>query len=141
MYSILLILTDGDVSDIEKTTAALDSVCDCPLSVVIVGIGNGNFEKMKFLDDREAKYDICDFVQFNRHKNNPDSLTKDTLEEIPTQLANYFMRNGIDPMAPAQVQDDEIIVEPEEAEIDLSVSVKDDHVSVNSCGYVIPKAY
>jgi hypothetical protein len=140
VYSILLILTDGAVNDIDKTVAAIDSVCDSPLSVVIVGIGSGNFEKMKFLDDRKAQYDICDFVQFNLHKNDPDSLTKETLEEIPTQLTSYFLRNGIYPLVPAQLQEDEIIADPEE-EIDLSVSVQDGQVSVNSCGFVIPKAY
>jgi len=140
-YSILLILTDGAVTDINKTASALDSVSESPLSVIIVGIGNENFDGMRFLDDRSTKHDICDFVQFNKHKHDPDSLTKDVLEEIPTQLTNYFLRHGINPLPPVQVTEDDIIVQAEEEEIDLSLSVHDGAILLNRCGYVAPKAY
>jgi hypothetical protein len=140
-YSILLILTDGAVTEIQKTAAALDSVCECPLSIIIVGIGNANFDGMRFLDDRKAKIDVCDFVQFNLHRENPDSLTKATLEEIPMQLTNYFVRHGIPPLPPIQINEEEIVIEAEEEEIDLSVSIRDGNVLLKTCGYVPPKVY
>ena len=113
-YSILLILTDGAVTDVQKTAEALKAVCEFPLSVIIVGIGDANFDDMKFLDDDiGAKHDICDFVQFNLHKHDADSLTKDTLEEIPMHLADYFLRNGISPNPPKNTVEDEIVVEAE----------------------------
>ena len=141
-YSILLILTDGAVTDVQKTAEALKAVCESPLSVIIVGIGDANFDDMKFLDDDiGAKHDICDFVQFNLHKHDPDSLTKSTLEEIPTQLTDYFVRNSIPPNPPVQMEENDIFVQPEEPEIDLSLSVHNGTVLLNRCGYVPPKAY
>lgn len=52
-YTILLLLTDGAVSDVEATKQALASVADAPLSIIIVGIGNADFSAMQFLDDFE----------------------------------------------------------------------------------------
>ena len=50
-YSILLIITDGAVSDPSATAEAVGRVADAPLSIVIVGVGNADFSSMQFLDD------------------------------------------------------------------------------------------
>ncbi len=42
-YTILLILTDGAVSDVQATAQVLDQVSNAPLSVVIIGVGNADF--------------------------------------------------------------------------------------------------
>ena len=42
-YFVLLILTNGDVNDLDATKSALSAVSDWPLSIVIVGIGNRDF--------------------------------------------------------------------------------------------------
>jgi hypothetical protein len=143
-YTILLILTDGGVSDVPQTVNTLENVCTCPLSIVMVGIGNGDFSSMKFLDDRktsEAKPDICDFVEMNAYMNDPDGLTKATLSEIPAHLTAYFMRNGIKPNPPVSVTDEEIVIEPEEKEIDLSHEIVDGEIVVTGIAYVPTKAY
>ena len=49
-YSILLILTDGEIHDMEKTKEVLVQASKLPLSVIIIGIGNEKFEKMRELD-------------------------------------------------------------------------------------------
>merc|ERR1719362_2500521 len=88
-YTILLILTDGVITDIPATSKTILSVSDAPMSVVIVGIGTANFSSMKFLDDlgeNRNGNDIVQFVEFNAHKHNPNSLTAETLDEIPKQL-------------------------------------------------------
>ena len=143
-YTILLILTDGGVSDVTHTVKTLDNVCNSPLSIVIVGIGNGDFSSMKFLDDRrttDAKPDICAFVDFNSYLNDPDGLTKATLSEVPSQLTAYFMRNGIKPNPPVSVVEQEIVIEAEEQEIDLTHGFVDGEIIVTGCGYVPPRAY
>ena len=93
-YHILLILTDGAVSDVESTKQAITSASDAPLSIVIVGIGNADFASMQFLDDfmlyQENGRDICQFVEFSKHQHNRQNLTKETLEEIPNQVVDYF---------------------------------------------------
>ncbi|GFH28074.1 copine-3 isoform X1, partial [Haematococcus lacustris] len=49
-YLILLILTDGAIQDIEDTTDALVVASYLPMSVLIVGIGDADFQSMAFLD-------------------------------------------------------------------------------------------
>ena len=42
-YTVLLILTDGAVTDIEQTKTAIRNASTSPLSIVIVGIGDADF--------------------------------------------------------------------------------------------------
>eukprot|EP00980_Cylindrotheca_fusiformis_P004379 scaffold925_cov129-Cylindrotheca_fusiformis.AAC.32 len=103
-YSILLILTDGALTDIEQTKKALRYASTTPLSIIIVGVGDADFSKMKFLDDfhkEEADVrDIVTFVEFNQYRDNKQALTRETLDEIPDQLVDYFYSNGINPLPP-----------------------------------------
>ncbi|EEC47209.1 predicted protein, partial [Phaeodactylum tricornutum CCAP 1055/1] len=103
-YTVLLILTDGAVSDVQATAHSLNQVSHAPLSVVIVGLGDADFSSMQFLDDssKPGKRDIAQFVQFNRHASNSVALTSETLHEIPEQLTGYFSSNGISPLPPIQ---------------------------------------
>ena len=47
---MLLILTDGIISDLEKTIDQIVRGSDLPLSIVIVGVGNADFSTMDVLD-------------------------------------------------------------------------------------------
>jgi Mg-chelatase subunit ChlD len=42
-YSVLLILTDGIINDMEATIAAVVAASNQPLSIIIVGVGNEDF--------------------------------------------------------------------------------------------------
>lgn len=98
-YTVLLVITDGVVSDIEKTKEVLADIAGSPLSIVIVGVGNKDFYDMQDLDDfAHGPRDIVQFVEFQMHQNNRQSLAAATLEEIPDQLVNYFFLNGIQPL-------------------------------------------
>ena len=131
-YTILLLLTDGAVSDVEATKQCLASVADAPLSIVIVGIGNADFSAMQFLDDFEQRNsmnrDIVQFVRFNAHEFNKTSLTRATLEEIPDQLVQFFYQRGIMPQPNHGISTSKIVVDDynEEADIDLSMNYQDD---------------
>ena len=46
----MLILTDGDIHDIDKTTNLIVELSNYPVSIVIVGVGEDSFTKMEFLD-------------------------------------------------------------------------------------------
>jgi len=147
-YSILLILTDGSVSDVRATVDCLKSVQNSPLSIVIVGIGNEDFSTMKFLDDGGAtEIDIAQFVEFNAHKHDANSLTSATLNEIPDQLVSFFTRNNMMPLPPVKVTEEEIVVEPMEEEIDLSIDFPaggDKEIVVSGdpgCNFVPVKPY
>mmetsp|Transcript_2733 Transcript_2733/g.3132 ORF Transcript_2733/g.3132 Transcript_2733/m.3132 type:complete len:588 (-) Transcript_2733:152-1915(-) len=143
-YTTLLILTDGAVSDVAATARCINEIKNAPLSIVIVGIGSADFGAMQFLDDNASDIDIAQFVEFNAHKHDSGSLTNATLQEIPTQLESYFQRHGIMPNPPIQVEEEEIVVEAEEEEIDLTIDFGADgnNMSVSSGGvYVPPGAY
>ena len=82
VYNILLILTDGDIHDMEQAKMELIKASKLPLSVIIIGVGNENFEKMHDLDcdgsflacnGMRADRDIVQFVKFNDIKS-PDDL-------------------------------------------------------------------
>jgi hypothetical protein len=68
------------------------------MSIVIVGVGNEDFSKMKLLDDADVtdsygnkpSRDIVRFVEHRSFKNNRMGLTKETLEEIPGQVTSFY---------------------------------------------------
>mmetsp|Transcript_2623 Transcript_2623/g.3500 ORF Transcript_2623/g.3500 Transcript_2623/m.3500 type:complete len:577 (-) Transcript_2623:78-1808(-) len=135
-YTILLVITDGAVSDPPATAQMLQSASDAPLSVVMVGVGNADFSSMRFLDDssKPGQRDVAQFVQFNKHSNSSEELTKQTLHEIPAQLVGHFKSRGIAPLPPVQSFDEEIVVEPEEEEFDLSLDLSEDEIVVTQGG-------
>ena len=104
-YHILLILTDGIITDMVKTVDCIVEASKLPLSIVIVGIGKANFENMEFLDGdiiplvnsngEIRKRDIVQFVKFNTFKeknaiNDGKELAEEVLKEIPRQIEEYY---------------------------------------------------
>jgi len=136
VYSVLLILTDGAVSDVMATKQAIGEVCNAPLSIVIVGIGNADFSAMQYLDDNSVGRDIVQFVESQRHLHSKGSLTAATLDEIPRQLVQYFSMNGILPGSKVVLREEDIAVSSDEEEIDLGLSINaEGEIAVNGGGY------
>jgi hypothetical protein len=100
-YTILLLLTAGNVKNVDETVAELRKASRAPLSVVIVGIGDADFTAMEFLDGDERGDDITQFVRFNDYKDK-NSLTAAVLDEVPDQLVDCFFLKGIMPGEPEQ---------------------------------------
>ena len=46
-YFILLVLTDGEISDMQATKDQIVKACDLPISILIIGVGNDDFTQMK----------------------------------------------------------------------------------------------
>jgi hypothetical protein len=99
-YGVLLILTDGEIHDMNETKNLIVENAYLPISIVIVGIGNANFDKMGDLDGDNGLYasngkksprDIVQFVPFNKYQGNAELLTKELLKEIPSQVVQYFV--------------------------------------------------
>jgi len=127
-YTTLMILTAGAVANIQQTTQVLEKIADSPLSIVIVGIGNADFTAMSFLDEVGGNgngRDIVQFIKFNDHKTDQHSFTAAALEELPAQVVAYFQSHGIDPASPITVEEEDIVIEKEEEEIDISLDVDD----------------
>ena len=116
-YHILMILTDGQIDDMEETKDALVEASFLPISVIIIGIGTGDFGNMDILDAdenplfdknrRKADRDLVQFVPFNNFKDNPQKLAEEVLEEIPRQVVEYYQHHKIEP------KEEEFNVEPE----------------------------
>ena len=53
------------------------------------------------------------------------------MKEIPSQLVSYFQSKGIQPNNAVECDEEEIIIEPEEEEIDLSLNIDEDEIVVS----------
>uniref|UniRef100_A0A8C1X6E6 Copine family member IX n=1 Tax=Cyprinus carpio TaxID=7962 RepID=A0A8C1X6E6_CYPCA len=110
-YFVLLIITDGVISDMVQTREAV--AASLPMSVIIVGVGPAEFDAMEELDGdevrvssrgRAAERDIVQFVPFRDYIDRSGNqvlsmarLAKDVLAEIPDQLLSFMKSRGIEP--------------------------------------------
>ncbi len=112
-YIVLLIITDGEITDMDDTIDAIVRCSSLPLSIVIVGVGSGPFDNMEILDADRGKLksprsgqfaarDIVQFVPFSRYASDPTELAKATLAEIPGQLSEYMSMAKVPPLAGMQ---------------------------------------
>ncbi|XP_076333196.1 copine-3-like [Tachypleus tridentatus] len=112
-YFVLLLLTDGVVTDMDETRRAIVYASQLPMSIIIVGVGQADFSAMNFLDGDDGALrspegqpvarDIVQFVPFYRFEKGPCSLlAKEVLAEIPQQLVQYYKMRGIPPKPPKQ---------------------------------------
>jgi len=114
-YYVLLMITDGVITDMEATKHAIVCASSTPLSIIIVGVGNDDFEAMEVLDGddvrissrgREAERDIVQFVPFRDFLTNGNSmmsqarLAKEVLAEVPDQVSSYMSSRNIKPGTP-----------------------------------------
>ena len=105
---ILLILTDGIIHDKEEVKDLLVKCGKLPLSVIIIGIGNGeDWSAMHELDDDDCQMtdfqgnktqrDLVQFVEFSKVNNNGVELAREVLEELPRQVEEYHQLVGLTP--------------------------------------------
>eukprot|EP00802_Teleaulax_amphioxeia_P010842 Tamp_10872.p1 GENE.Tamp_10872~~Tamp_10872.p1 ORF type:complete len:554 (+),score=125.91 Tamp_10872:24-1664(+) len=102
-YQVLLILTDGDITDMQETKDAIVKGSNSPLSIIIVGVGDEDFEMMSELDADKgalqatngefAARDIVQFVPYKAAVCDPEGLAAGVLRELPKQLLSYMCVN------------------------------------------------
>ncbi|XP_044498776.1 protein BONZAI 3-like [Mangifera indica] len=108
-YFVLLIITDGVLTDIQETKDALVRVSDLPLSLLIVGVGGADFTQMEILDadngnrfesstGRVATRDIVQFVPMREVQRGQISVVQALLEELPGQFLSYMRSRDIKPL-------------------------------------------
>ncbi|XP_008062773.1 copine-5 isoform X2 [Carlito syrichta] len=116
LYSVLLIITDGVISDMAQTKEAIVNAAKLPMSIIIIGVGQAEFDAMVELDGDDvrissrgklAERDIVQFVPFRdyvdrtgNHVLSMARLARDVLAEIPDQLVSYMKAQGIRPRPP-----------------------------------------
>ncbi|XP_076125389.1 copine-9-like [Alosa pseudoharengus] len=112
-YFVLLMITDGVISDMVQTKEAVVNAASLPMSIIIVGVGPAEFDAMEELDGDEvrvssrgryAERDIVQFVPFRDYIDRSGNqvlsmarLAKDVLAEIPDQLLSFMKSRDIEP--------------------------------------------
>ncbi|CAH2073719.1 unnamed protein product [Thlaspi arvense] len=107
-YYVLLIITDGVITDLQETKDALVSASDLPLSILIVGVGGADYKEMEVLDGdkgerlesssgRVASRDIVQFVALRDIQYGEVSVVEALLAELPSQFLAYMKNRNITP--------------------------------------------
>ncbi|KAG8009344.1 Copine-3 [Nibea albiflora] len=100
-YFVLLIITDGVITDMDETRSAIVNASRLPMSIIIVGVGGADFSAMEFLDGDDgtlysatgeaAMRDIVQFVPFRQFQHaGTAALAQSVLAELPDQVASFF---------------------------------------------------
>lgn len=118
-YFVLLIITDGIISDMSLTKEAIVRAAELPMSIIIVGVGDADFAAMEELDGdvvrlsskgRVAERDIVQFVPFREFTSGENwrysqvLLAKEVLAELPNQFLEYMKKRNIKPRPKPPVQ-------------------------------------
>lgn len=111
-YTVLFILTDGCIGDEDETIEQVVLGSKTALSIIIVGIGDADFDTMEMLDaDTEPlvyngmvmERDIVQFVPYRDFEaRGKEALAAAVLAEIPTQLAEFCAFVGYSPEVKTQ---------------------------------------
>uniref|UniRef100_A0A8C3AU12 Copine-3 n=1 Tax=Cyclopterus lumpus TaxID=8103 RepID=A0A8C3AU12_CYCLU len=107
-YYVLLIITDGVITDMDETRSAIVNASRLPMSIIIVGVGGADFSAMEFLDGDDGRLrsqtgeaamrDIVQFVPYRQFQNAPrEALAKSVLAEVPGQLVDFFNTMKLSP--------------------------------------------
>lgn len=138
-YTVLLIITDGVVSDMDQTINAICDASAFPVSVLILGVGTEDFDQMEGLAGRKIDKklpqtrggriplrDIVTFVNmqsFSRYAGYGNiyqqMVTKALLDRLPSQVLEFFATKKITPNEPLPPPAYE---EPSEAVIDAAAT-------------------
>ena len=95
-----------------QTKQILVKLSQLPASVIIIGVGNADFDAMEELDGdggllrddygNVCKRDIVQFVEYREAMKRGD-LAEQVLKEVPEQFVSYMERSGIRPEIVEQV--------------------------------------
>ena len=108
-YTILLIISRGEIIDMKSTVDAIVEAAKLPLSIVLVAVGDADRKKFKILDGDEkhklihsvtgeaVSRDIVQYVPFRRYKHDYRGLTKEILYEMAAQIKVFFEAKKIVP--------------------------------------------
>ena len=138
-YFILLIITDGKITDMEETKLAIVKAGLLPISIIIVGVGGGDFVQMDELDGDDirlrdesgevASRDIVQFVPMRKilGTGGPNSyaagakLAKEVLAEIPDQFLGFMKSRNIVPKTPQTTSMNQSVNLPPDPELAINI--------------------
>lgn len=107
IYTILVMMTDGDICDMDDTIDAVVEADDAALSIIIVGVGKDcDFRAMVQLDaddaalvsrkGRKSRRDLVQFVPMREWAHlPPHRFAVEVLREVPTQVERWAAITGL----------------------------------------------
>jgi len=108
-YTVLVILCcDGKIGDYEEVMEKISQASYIPLSIIFVGVGDGEFEGWDVFkrentgvltspSGNEYMRDVAHFVQLKKYFGKENDFVRKLVEKIPSQLVQYHLSNGIFP--------------------------------------------
>ena len=106
-YNIFLIFTNNDITNEKELMKELIISSTLPISVTIVGLGQGPFTKLENIDnnflsltddeDKKAKRKCIKFISFNKCLKNLQNTLKNSLNNIPDEMIEYLTFKNIVP--------------------------------------------
>ena len=105
-YHIMMILTDGVVDDLQETKDVIVAASKLPISIIIIGVGEHDFEEMDELNHEKnpiidsngnsINRDILHFIKFRDHaEKSQQKLSEEILMKIPNQVVEYLKVNKV----------------------------------------------
>jgi len=148
-YSILIILCcDGAISDITEVMEKVSQASFVPLSIVFVGIGDGDFRSLAEMNFESASLlapsgnefmrDVSSVVTLSSHNEDKEQGVHKVLEKVPSQIVQYNILNNILPPDPSRAettQGEEICKDSQRAHAESLMETK--KKSANDYGKVL----
>uniref|UniRef100_K1Q8E5 Copine-4 n=1 Tax=Magallana gigas TaxID=29159 RepID=K1Q8E5_MAGGI len=121
VYTVLLVITDGVINDINRTLRRLIAISHLPLSVVFIGVGPADFTLMEQfhigLDtplQNKKTHEVAvrantHFVAFRKENINTGgnaALAKEAMAALSTQIVQYMKKNNLIPNKPKLIRSD-----------------------------------
>ncbi|CAG7721403.1 unnamed protein product [Allacma fusca] len=119
-YYVLIIITDGVITDMPQTKEAIVAASSLPLSIIIIGVGGADFDAMEELDGdsvrisyngRVAERDIVQFVPYRdayswlATTSGPTSGTGSWSNENSPDFTNRFAQSQLAAEVLAEIPD------------------------------------
>jgi hypothetical protein len=102
-YTVLVIFTHGQIEDKQSFAHELVRASTLPLSIIVVGLGKGEFSSLRALDDPKkyglprsaitgetAERDVLTLVELESVKQDKEWLTGLVLSQLSCQVADYM---------------------------------------------------